>query len=393
MEPLYSASELAQVHAYHAPRYIWAYVAPASYLLLLLAFMAWAAHPLYALCQRAGQRLRSRILERVWGGADWSGALLYALTFFILFELTYLPFTLYFGFFQERAHGLWTASFSRFAWEHTKTLVLQSLGQACLVFGVFGLARRTPRWWLVLGVPAALLLMMASVLDPYRARLHVGQHPLEPGPLRGQLERVLAQAKVPFRDIHVEKSSELVSRPEAYFAGQGATRVIILNDVLLGHLTPAEVEAVVAHESGHVHQPRWLGRIGAGLGLLLVLYCVKRLLEFAAQRAWLGMTSPADARALPLLLLMQFVVGLAMEPVSSFLSRKREAEADRFALALTQDAQTYEAMLRKVARLNKADPSPPLWIRWLADHPPMGERLQLAHNWTSEAVRPPTTLP
>ena len=43
------------------------------------------------------------------------------------------------------------------------------------------------------------------------------------------------------------------------------------------------------------------------------------------------------------------------------MSRRIEARADAHAMALTGDPATFEAMQRRLAAVNLADPDPPTW--------------------------------
>jgi STE24 endopeptidase len=228
----------------------------------------------------------------------------------------------------------------------------------------------------VLGVPSALLLLVASALDPYRARVFFDQAPLEQGPLRERITALMARADVSFADVVVEKTSVASKRVQAYFAGQGPTRTIVLTDTLLREFSPEEILAVVAHEAGHVHESKWPGRIAASVALVALLFVMDQLLRHAAARGWFGATRFADIRTLPLLWLLIFLVFSLSGPISAAFSRERELEADRYALQLTQDPTAFRRMLVKATRVNKMDPEPPRWLVLKGyTHPPMGERL------------------
>src|SRR5262249_52758768 len=151
-----------------------------------------------------------------------------------LTQLLFLPQNVYFGFFHERRYGLWHASLGRFLWETSKERALEVALVGVMVFGLYGLARRVERWWLFLGVPCGVLLFFAGALDPFRGRVPCARAPLPAGPLRPRLEVLLARAEVPFQDLMVEKTSDVSRKAQAYFAGAGPTRTIILNDALLG---------------------------------------------------------------------------------------------------------------------------------------------------------------
>jgi STE24 endopeptidase len=391
MEPLFTPEQLAEIKAYHLPLYLRSAVSPLLYLGILALILgvlvrpfhrgaqacaAWMSERLAFLRTAPVSRVLLQALDRVWGEPGWGTALLFALFVDFFIEAVHLPEDIYFDYVLEHRHGMSAYTPLRYALDGLKGLAVSSIATAMLVIGLYGLARRMKRWWLVLGIPSALLLLVASALDPYRGQLYFDQGPLEPGPLRERITALMARAQVPFQDVRVEKTSVASKRLQAYFAGQGPTRTIVLNDVIVKELTPEEILAAVAHEAGHVHEPKWPGRIASSVALLLLLYVIDRLLWLAARRGWFGTTRFADIRTLPLLWLLSFLVFFLSAPVSAAFSRERERAADRYALELTQDPAAFRRMLVKAARVNKMDPTPPRWAVLKGhSHPPVSERL------------------
>jgi STE24 endopeptidase len=391
MDPIFTPEQLAEVQAYHLPRYLQSAVSPLVYLGVLGLLLGVLLHPLHRQAERLARALSLKLaflrtapvarvflqaMDRLWGEPGWGTALLFALGVDLFIELVYAPANIYFGYVWEHRHGMSTYTPPRYALDALKGLTLEVLATSALVLGMYGLARRVKRWWLVLGVPSALLLLVASALDPYRGRVYFEQAPLEQGPLREQITALMARADIPFADVRVEKTSVASKRVQAYFAGQGPTRTIVLNDVMLREFQPEEILSAVAHEAGHVHESKWPGRIASSLALVALLFVIDRLMRRAAARGWFGTTRFADIRTLPMLWLLLFLVFSLAGPVSAVFSREREREADRYALRLTGDAETFRRMLVKAARVNKMDPDPPRWVVLKgASHPPLRERL------------------
>ncbi|ATB42606.1 hypothetical protein CYFUS_008085 [Cystobacter fuscus] len=391
MEPLFTPAQLAEIKAYHQPLYIGSAVSPLVYLGVLALILgalvrpfhrgaeacaAWLSRQLAFLRTAPVSRVILQALDRIWGEPGWGAALLFALFVDLFIQLVHTPSNIYFDYVLEHRYGMSTYTPLRYALDELKGLALSAIATSMLVLGLYGLARRVKRWWLVLGIPSALLLLVASALDPYRGQLYFEQTPLEPGPLRERIAALMARAHVPFEDVRVEKTSVASKRLQAYFAGQGPTRTIVLNDVIVKELSPEEILAAVAHEAGHVHEPKWPGRIASSVALIALLFAIDRVLRLAAKRGWFGTTRFADIRTLPLLWLLSFLVFFLSTPVSAAFSREREREADRYALQLTQDPSAFRRMLVKAARVNKMDPDPPRWAVLKGhSHPPLSERL------------------
>jgi STE24 endopeptidase len=397
MEPVFTPEQLAEIKAYHLPHYLWSGVSPLLYLGILALILAVLVRPFYRQAERSAGWLSERlsalrtapvlrvlvkVMDLLWGESGWGAALLFALFVQLFITLVYTPTNIYFDYVLEHQYGMSTYTPLRYAVDELKGVAIEVIATSALVVGLYGLARRVKRWWLLLGVPAALLLLVASALDPYRSRVFFEQQPLEQGALREHITALMARADVSFADVLVEKTSVASKRLQAYFAGQGPTRTIVLNDTLLRELTPDEILAAVAHEAGHVHESKWPGRIASSLSLVALLFVIDRLLRLAAARGWFGTTRFADIRTLPLLSLLIFLVFNLSGPFSAVFSREREREADRYALRLTQDPAAFRRMLVKAARVNKMDPEPPRWVVLKGySHPPIGERLA-AHTPT-----------
>ncbi|NPD29514.1 M48 family metalloprotease [Corallococcus exiguus] len=392
MEPLFTPEQLADIHAYHQPYYIRAAVDPLVRLALSALILAVLVRPVYrgataaaaSLERRFGGTLRKApvsraffsAMDRLWGEPGWGAALLFALFIDLATQLLYAPANVYFFYVLEHRHGLSNDTPATFAWMWFKGTLVGAIALTALVIGLYGLARRVRRWWLVLGVPVALLMLVAAALDPYRARLYYEQTPLQEGPLRSRITELMRKADITFSDVVVEKTSVQSKRIQAYFAGQGPTRTIVLNDVILSELAEDEVLAAVAHEAGHVNEPRWPGRIFSSLALLALLFLIDQLLRLSARRGWWGIQRSGDIRTLPLISLVVFLLITLAAPVAGALSREREREADRYGLNLTGDSGAFRRLLVKAARVNKMDPEPPRWVVLKGmSHPPIGERL------------------
>jgi STE24 endopeptidase len=391
MEPLFTPEQLAEVHAYHQPYYIRAAVEPFARVGLLALQLGVLVRPFHRAATAAAAGLERglgwlreapvsraffRVMDRLWGEPGWGAAVLFALLMDLFLRLLYTPVDTWFNYTLEHRHGLSNYTPGAYAWDVLKGHAVTAFSLTALVIGLYGLARRVRRWWLVLGVPVALLLLVSSALDPYRDLLYFDQKPLPEGPLRARLTGLMEKAGISFADMKVEETSVASRRVQAYFAGQGPTRTIVLNDVILKEFSEDEVLAAVAHEAGHVHESKWPGRIASSLALLALLFAIDRLLRLSASRGWFGTTRFADIRTLPLISLLLFCVFLVGGPISGAFSREREREADRYALRLTGDVESFRRMLVKAARVNKMDPEPPRWVvlRGMS-HPPIGERL------------------
>lgn len=394
MEPLFTAAELEQVRAYHGPIYTAAAVDLVLWPVVLLLSARFLTRPLFALATRWTAKVRVPALSRVWRGDDWAATVLFAILFFAFFALVTMPIDLWFGFVREREFGLSHESLGSFLFDGLKRQALLVASVSALAFGLFGIARRTERWWWLVGLAAAVVLVISTAIDPYRARLYFEQTPLEAGPLRTRLTELLTRADIPFGDILVVKTGEKSVRVQAAFAGTGPTRTILLTDTLLAAMTEDEIVAAVAHEAGHVSESRWPGRVLTPLAVFGLLAFVEWLFRRSSARGWFGITARGDVRVLPLLVLVFDLTTTAVTPISAAFSRARESAADRFAVSLTGRPEALASLLVKLGRINKVDPDPPRWyVLSGVTHPTIVERVEALRGLAQKNATPPPTTP
>ena len=136
--------------------------------------------------------------------------------------------------------------------------------------------------------------------------------------------------------------------------------------------TPLEGNALaVVHDADALEDATMLALAG--------FWLVDVILRWAAPL--LGYRDLHDPAALPLLLLVLALFGLALSPLHNALSRRHERQCDRYALERTANALAYRGAFTKLARLNKSDPDPHPWVVWLFyDHPAIRERLRMADS-------------
>jgi len=100
--------------------------------------------------------------------------------------------------------------------------------------------------WLLLPAAAPVLLLGPEIL---RRIWHT--EPLPPSPLRRRLERMCRRYRLGYRDILLWHT-QFMTGNAAVMGLVGPLRYILLSDLLLETLTDEQIEAVFAHEMGHV---------------------------------------------------------------------------------------------------------------------------------------------
>jgi len=178
----------------------------------------------------------------------------------------------------------------------------------------------------------------------------------------------------------MDLSSE-TTKANAMLAGLGRTRRVIMGDTLLDGFSADEIEVVFAHEIGH-HVYRHIYKLIA-VGVLLSAagfwICDQILRSWASIGADGISYNQLPVASLPLLMFSLTVFSLLLEPPQNAISRHFERQCDRYALERIGQREAYLSAFRKLAQLNKDDPSPnPVAVFLFHSHPPIAERLAMA---------------
>lgn len=264
----------------------------------------------------------------------------------------------------------------------------RSLGIAAVI-GAGGAAalgaliRRFPRrWWIpgsvaVVAYGAAMSLVAPIVIAPQFNdfdELPAGSE------LREEIVALGERAGVEVGEVFRVDASRRSTALNAYVAGLGPTKRVVLYDTLIDETEPPELESVVAHELAHVaHSDIPRGILFAAfvtpLGLLLVRELSKALGDRAA-------AEPGTPAAVPALFLAIALVSFGVNVPANQLSRSVEASADAFALRVTDDPRALIDLQRRLAESNLSDPEPPAWSSALfGTHPTTLERIGSALAW------------
>jgi STE24 endopeptidase len=208
--------------------------------------------------------------------------------------------------------------------------------------------------------------------------------PIESGELRARINELADQAGIELGGVFSIDLSKQTERANAFFAGMGATRRVVLGDTLLRSFEPAEIEGVVAHEIGHqVHGDLWrmsgLNAVGTFGGAFALKWLMPKVAK--ATSRWTGSDRFDSSGSVPVWGLALGAFASAGTPLMLAYSRAVERRTDRYAIALTGDGRSYAGAMNRLMRQNLDEPYPPRWATVLfRSHPPTGERIEAALN-------------
>ena len=322
-----------------------------------------------------------KIPERLFGGRQWLEVLFYCVFFLFLIRLFFFPQEFYRSYWFDRQYGLSNYSLGLWILDYVKALCLGTLLFSLMVFGIYGLIARVPRWWWLLlwgGVSIAIFGYVA--IAPYGEHIYSNFQPLEKGELRDRLESLAVREGLQLEDILVVDASRRTKKVNAYLTGSGPSERIVLYDTLIEAFTPREITMILAHELAHWREPDEKRSYAIfSLTVFCVLAFASSVLKWGTRIRRFHYSSPTDVAGLPVLFLTFFLVFQVLRPVNLSLKRAREAEADRKSIELVCDPEAFITTHAKLARLNHSYVDPhPLYVILFSSHPPFLQRIQAA---------------
>ena len=346
---------------------------------------------------RAGFFARLRDFAESRSRSHTRQAAIFVPALFALLGLLHLPIRVYWhhlSLYYQQSIEPWAP----WLWDWTKAQLLEIALAVLVVTLLFALIRSRPRsWWLFAWLGAIPLSLFLGLIAPwYVDPLFNKFRPLQETQSQlvqsiGELSR-RAGIPVPPERMFLMVASAKTNAINAYVAGLGPSKRIVIWDTSIRKTKPEELLYIVGHEMGHYV----LGHVAKGFAYFLVLLFVALFLAYRLLQRTIGRWGPAwgirgqsDWAALGALLLLFNIMNFFGEPVGNAISRMQEHAADAYGLQLIQgfipNANEVAAhSFQVLGEEDLDDPDPPKFIvLWLYSHPPLNDRLKFAHNFPS----------
>ena len=293
-----------------------------------------------------------------------------------------LPFTLYSTFRIEERFGfnkmslqLWLADLLK------STLLGMVIGLPIVALILWLMNSAGPLWWLWAWAVWMGFILLGQVLYPtVIAPIFNKFKPLEDDGLKARVTALMQRCGFAAKGLYVMDGSKRSAHANAYFTGFGAAKRVVFYDTLLKQLSPAEVDAVLAHELGHFKHKHIIQRIVMLFAMSLAGFA---LIGYLSQQLWFytglgvrpNLGAPNDALALLLFMLAVPLFSFFISPLMAQLSRQHEFQADAYA-ALQTDGRDLASALLKLYQDNASTLTPdPVFVKFYYSHPPASERL------------------
>jgi len=307
-----------------------------------------------------------------WGVVGW-----YLFLFTIIYSIVHLPVSFLRGYVVEKRFRLSKQRFRRWLWSQVKKTFVSAvfvvvLGELLYLF----LRRFHDSWWLWAW---AGYLFFGLLLNRFGSRLILPifykRAELDDENLKHRIEQLVTRAGFEVESVRRIIFEKDTRRANAAVLGLGKSKEILVSDTLIAGLAPEEIEAVVAHELGHLrrHHGEWL--FGVAMVVSFVGFVLAAGVLLTAQDA-LGLKSVSDVAGFPLIVLVFSGLFLVLTPALNYVSRRMEMGADLWAGDFTGAPEILASALEKLAATNLAEKDlPRLHEILFSSHPSPGKRI------------------
>ena len=361
-----------------------AYLAATGYgFVVLLVILYWRLGPKF-------RDLAERTAER-----RWFQGLIFAPLIAVSIDLLMLPVSLYDNWIF-RAYGLSVQSWGSWFWDWMKGELLNIIGATIVVSILYWAIREAPRaWWFYFWIMAmvlilALVFVHPLIIDPMFNKFEPLQRK-DPA-LTAELEKLVQRAgqTIPPQRMFWMGASEKTTELNAYVAGFGASKRIVVWDTTIAKMNTPQIVFVAGHEMGHYvlnHIPK--GLVLGASGLLVTFYLGYLLVGWMLARwgtTW-GIRNVGDLASYPALLLVVTILSTLGEPIGNTFSRYFEHQADQYGLEVTHgltpdSGQVAAQSFNILGDVDLSDPSPhQLEVLLFYTHPSIPARIQFALHY------------
>ena len=358
---VFSAEQIATIDAYVAA--VW-----------LPNLLAWLAGPALAVGVLLIPRLRERLAALGPERLPFLAGLIAGAVLLLGVRLASVPFAAWAAQ-VRRDNGLliepWSDWWARWAMESAIYVALGALALAV----VLAVLRRWPRWgWISIVAGALIVTGVASALIPLLQR---AEGTVADPQLTARVLDLAQRLDVDVAQVTVLEVSDRSPSINAHVSGWGPTRTVTLYDTLSTSATPAEVDALIAHELVHVRdRDVALGTVQAILAAGGTAALAMGLALSSRVRRRVSAVSPGDPRVTPVIVATVLVMTVIATVAGSTISRPLESRADREAVEVTGDADAYARLIYRLAITNKSTLVPAQWrYAMLFTHPTPLQRL------------------
>lgn len=303
---------------------------------------------------------------------------IYIVALSFLSMLVDIPFSLYSTFVLEDSFGFNNNTKKGWLIDFFKQLFISLLLIVPLLYALFWVMTVLGEsWWIwASALILSFSLLMQLIYPMFIAPLFNKFTPLE-GDLKKNILELCKRLDFPLTEVYSIDGSKRSKHSNAYFAGLGKAKRIVLYDTLIESLTTDQLLAVLAHEIGHEKHAHIKKMIFlSAIQTVFIFWLLSLFIDYLPFYTAFGFTEPNLHAALVLFGIFIGPLMYCINPLFSMLLRKHEYEADRFAADAMKSSKPITEALVTLAKDNLSNLWPHPWYSFVHySHPTLIERM------------------
>ncbi len=287
------------------------------------------------------------------------------------------PLNFYTGYFLEHKYNLSNQTFIKWIWEGAKGIMVGAvIGLPVLVIFYYVIRSFGIYWWVPFGIVLFVLsVVLARLVPVIILPIFYKVTPVDNDSLKEKIVKLCSAVNLKVDNVYKFNMSKNTRKANAAFTGLGKTKRIILGDTLLENYSEDEIETVIAHELGHYKRKHIVKNIAIStVSSFLLFFLIAQMHSLSL--VWFGFSSISQISSFPVLVLWASLIGLIQTPLSNYISRKFEYEADEYAVKSTGKKDAFIKTLDKLTEQNLGDKEPHRFVEWFFySHPSIKNRI------------------
>lgn len=302
----------------------------------------------------------------------------YCLGLALMSSVIGIPFSLYSTFKIEEKYGFNKMTMKLFFVDWIKGLLIGFILGTPILYLIFWFYYSVgDLWWLYAFILVfSFQFIVAGIYPTVLAPIFNKFTPLEEGELKEKIYALAKKVKFKMSGIYTIDGSKRSSHSNAYFAGMGKFRRIVLFDTIRDQLNLKEIISVLAHEMGHnVKKHIQIQMVLSSIILFVSFYVLGLLMNWEVFFEVFQAGSPSPHKALVLFGFLSSTFTFWTTPIMNFISRRNEYEADAFSVEVAKDPESMISSLVKLSKENLSNLTPHPWYSFYHySHPTTSER-------------------
>lgn len=291
-----------------------------------------------------------------------------------------LPFNLYSAFKIENKYGFNTMTPKLWVTDFIKTIILSTVLITVIVSIALWIIQSSPNyWWIWIWGFFFIFSLFMMYISPYVIEPLFNKFtPVDEKGLEDKIKELMQKVNIRVSRVFKMDASKRSRHTNAYFSGIGRVKRIILYDTLLEKMDYDEILAVLAHEAGHWKKKHILKTIMAvEIVSLIGTYISFRIIQSNLLTDIFYISHETFFAKVIILAFIGSIMSFPFIPLSNYIARRFEKEADSFACKLTGNKYAMTGALIKLSKDNLSNLHPhPLYAAIYYSHPPVIQRIR-----------------